>query len=84
MKHLALCSAVTLVATNLLAGYTYHFHSVTSEPRGEISTAGTAAVDGRNIRVDFEKGDNMLFSDKSVVISKDGGKNPPARSKASL
>ncbi|HEY3053173.1 MAG TPA: DUF4412 domain-containing protein [Thermoanaerobaculia bacterium] len=75
MRPLVLCAAVTLIATNLLAGHTYHFQSVTSQPRGEVSTAGTAVVDGGNVRVDFEKGDNMLFSDKSVVISKDGGKN---------
>src|SRR5881296_2767381 len=75
MKGRSLFAAAALVATNLLAGYHYHFQSVTSGPRGDRSTAGSAAVDEGNMRIDFEKGDNMLFPDKSVVISKDGGKN---------
>ena len=51
-------------ATNLLAGYSYHFQTVISGPRGDVSTAGTATVEGSKMRVEFDTGDRMLFPDK--------------------
>lgn len=75
MKRLALFTIVTLAATSLSAGYRYRFESVVAQPRGERSTAGRVTVDHENARIEFDRGDEMLFADKAVVLSHDGGRS---------
>src|SRR5665811_1100109 len=36
--------------------------------------SGTASVDGPNARLEFARGDGLLFQDGAVVITADGGK----------
>ena len=72
MKRLLLFLAVTLAATNLLAGYTYHFEAVFSSAWSNATITGLATVDGKKVRIDFEKGDDFLFPDAGILISTDG------------
>lgn len=73
MKRASLALLILLAALPLTAGVTYQFRSVT-DGRGGSELSGTASVEGPNMRLEFDKGDRMIFKDKSVVISKDGGK----------
>lgn len=61
-----------LVATSAFAGLSYDFSSTTSNGRNEL--AGRVIVDKSNLRIDFQKGDNLLFRDNTIVVSRDGGK----------
>ena len=72
MKRLLFYLATTLVATNLLAGYTYHFETVFSSTWSKSTITGLATVDGKKVRIDFEKGDDFLFPDAGILISTDG------------
>ncbi len=55
-----------LLATNALAGVSYRFDGTSSR--------GRVIADGKNIRIEFDRGDNLLFRDSSVAVSTDGGK----------
>lgn len=72
MKPLLLFLAVTLAATNLLAGHTYQFESVFSSAWSSATITGLASVDGKRVRIDFEEGDDFLFPDAGILISTDG------------
>lgn len=74
MKRIVLLlGALAFVASTASAGLKYEFSSVTSG-RGGTKMIGTAKVEGPNMRLDLREGDNVMFQDNSVVISKDGGK----------
>lgn len=73
MKRTLFALLIVLTTLPLTAGVTYRFRSVT-DGRGGSELSGTAWVEGSNMRLEFDKGDKMMFRDKSVVISKDGGK----------
>lgn len=73
MKRLSLFLVVFAMAASLCAGVSYDFKSVT-DGRGGSELAGRAKVEGKNMRMEFSSGDQMIFQDDSVVISTDGGK----------
>lgn len=70
MKNLVAIWLV-FVASAAHAGMSYHFSSTTD--RSKTTLAGNVNVEGKNIRIDFEKGDDILFRDGSIVVSHDGG-----------
>jgi len=72
MKRLLPFLAVTLAATNLLAGYTYQFEVAFSSAWSSSTITGLATVDGKKVRIDFQKGDNFLFPDAGILMSTDG------------
>ncbi len=74
MKRGIAALIVTLMSAPLFAGMTYQFQSVTTGKNGS-ELAGKASVEGTNMRLDFSKGDKVIFKNNSVVISKDGGKS---------
>ena len=74
MKRVSLFAAAALLSANVFAATTYHFKTTTTGPRGDRTTGGIVTVDKNNMRVDIDAGDSMMLTDKSVIISKDGGK----------
>ena len=72
MKRLLLFTAAVLVATDLLAGHTYHFKVVMRSAWSDATITGLASVDGRKVRIDFEQGDDFHFPDAGVLLSTDG------------
>ncbi|HVR42807.1 MAG TPA: DUF4412 domain-containing protein [Thermoanaerobaculia bacterium] len=64
---------LVLCAGPLAAGMKYQFESRTAG-RGGTSLVGTASVEGSNMRLDITEGDDLLFKDRAVVLSRDGGK----------
>lgn len=72
-RFLSLFTLLLFCAAGLFAGTQYDFNSVTSG-RGGTTMSGTASVDGASMRLDLNKGDGVLFKDRSVVLSSDGGK----------
>jgi len=62
------------IALPLSAGITYKFE-VKSGGLHESTISGRIEGDGTHMRMDIEHGDPLLFKDKSVVISNDGGKS---------
>lgn len=72
-RFLSMFSLLLLCTGALFAGVQYDFNSVTSG-RGGATMSGTASVDGPRMRLDLAKGDGILFKDRSVVLSRDGGK----------
>lgn len=61
-----------LVAGSSQAGMVYDFRSVT-EGKGGSELSGRAAVDGKYVRLEIDKGDGLVFKDRSVVLSSDSG-----------
>jgi len=61
------------LAVPLCGGVTYKFEVKSTGPR-ESEISGRLEADGGHIRMDIEHGDPILFKDKSVVLSSDGGK----------
>jgi len=59
-------AVLLLVTTNAFAGIAYRFDGSTG--------AGRVIAEGRNLRVEFTRGDHVLFQDSSIVLSTDGGK----------
>lgn len=53
-------------AALLLAGIVYQFQGTTG--------AGRVIADGAKMRIEFTRGDGLLFRDSSVVVSTDGGR----------
>lgn len=64
--HRTSFAALLLVAANAVAGITYRFEST--------AAAGRVIADGPKMRVEFTRGDRVIFQDSSVVLSTDGGK----------
>jgi Domain of unknown function (DUF4412) len=54
------------LASLLLAGIAYQFDGTTG--------AGRVIADGPKMRIEFTRGDGVVFKDSSVVITTDGGK----------
>ena len=83
MKRLLALLAMLVSATSALAGITYRFDSTTTGTAGGNLSA-VAKVDGANMRIDFVSGDGLLFKDRSIAVSRDGGRtisvtNPEAK-----
>src|SRR5215212_10291990 len=74
MKRLLAFAAVTFMTLPALAGITYRFDSVTTGSAGGNLSA-IAKVDGANMRLDFLTGDGVLFKDKAIAVSRDGGQS---------
>lgn len=69
-----LLSLSLLLATPLAAaGLTYDFSTTTKGGAGS-AMSGTASVQNQNARVEFTRGDGLLFQNGSVVVTADGGK----------
>lgn len=71
------------------AGYSYRFTTTTKSAMGEQVMSGRAEVDGPRMRIDFTKGDGLVFSDGSWLVSADSGRtltlvDPSAHSYSSL
>jgi hypothetical protein len=62
-----------LVCSSAFGGVTYEFSS--RNDKGQGSLAGAAAIEGTKMRLDLEKGDEILFKDGSVMISTNGGES---------
>lgn len=73
MKRTVLPILLLLAAPLAAAGITYGFSSVTQGAAAK-TMSGTASVDGSNARLEFARGDGLLFQDGAVVITADGGK----------
>lgn len=73
MPRFLTVTAILLATINAFAGVSYSFRTDT-KGLYSFSTSGTAASDGNNLRMNFARGDRILFGDGSVVISTDGGK----------
>jgi hypothetical protein len=73
MKRLFFLLIIAALAVPLSAGVTYNFSSVT-DGRGGTQMSGVTSIEGTNMRLDFTRGDRMIFKDGSVVLSRDGGK----------
>jgi hypothetical protein len=68
-----LYSVLILIATlPAAAGLTYDFSTVTSGAAASTQTAH-AAVQGSDVRLEFEKGDGMVFKDGAIALSHDAG-----------
>lgn len=72
MKRLMIFAAAAALCVPLQAGMTYEFRSVT-EGAGGSKLVGKAAIDGNRMRMEIIEGDNLIFKNDSVVISRDGG-----------
>ncbi|HWW61041.1 MAG TPA: hypothetical protein VN181_06720, partial [Thermoanaerobaculia bacterium] len=73
MKRLLAFAALAFCALSAFAGITYRFDSVTTGTAGGNLSA-VAKVEGANMRLDFLRGDGVLFRDKAVAVSRDAGK----------
>ena len=74
MKRAILLAVLAALALPLRAGVTYSFNSAT-DGRAGTEMSGTTQIEGSSVRLDFIRGDRMIFKDGSVVLSRDGGKN---------
>jgi hypothetical protein len=72
MKRLLFLLSFLFLASTAFAGVTYDFQIVTDGPGGG-TLAGKAALSGSSMRMDIDRGDNLLFKNGSIVLSKDGG-----------
>lgn len=72
MKRVVVALFALALATSSFAGMTYQFKTVTDQ-KGAKPTSGVASVEGGNARLEYTKGDGVLFKDGTVVISKNGG-----------
>jgi hypothetical protein len=73
VRRLVLSIGLLMLAVPLAAGITYEFKSSTAG-RGGATLAGTTAIEGNNVRIEFASGDNLVFQSGSMLISRDGGK----------
>ncbi|HUO83736.1 MAG TPA: hypothetical protein VM534_01360, partial [Thermoanaerobaculia bacterium] len=64
---------VALCALPAMAGVSYEFASKTDGAQGS-TMAGKASIEGKNLRLDIDEGDGVLFQDGMTVLSQDGGK----------
>lgn len=71
MKRVLTFIAAVAVALPAWAGVTYEFRSRTDGGAGSL--AGTAWIEGQQIRMEISEGDDVIFKDNSVVLSKDSG-----------
>jgi hypothetical protein len=74
MKTATVALALALAASSLFAGLHYRFQSIVTPPGMQQGVSGAASVDGTNMRLDIERGDQLLMQDHSFVVSKDGGR----------
>jgi hypothetical protein len=74
-KTVRIVSLIALLGAFALPAFSatsYRYKAVTSGGRGSNMTA-RVEVDGKNLRMDLERGDGNLFRDGAVVYSSDGG-----------
>ena len=71
-KTILITALMLLTASSALAGMTYDFASRNEKGKGTLT--GSAAIEGEMMRLDFQEGDEVMFKDGSVMISRDGGK----------
>jgi hypothetical protein len=72
MRFLTSFLLAFIIAMPARAGLTYELRSVT---RGvtETTLVARVAVDGANFRLDFLRGDDLVFRTGSFIVSRDGG-----------
>lgn len=73
MKKLMIAVISLLSCGSAFAGMTYEFNNRSDSGQG--SMAGVAAIEGTNMRLELSEGDEVLFKDGSVMISKNGGQS---------
>ena len=83
MKRPFLVIVAALFASSASAGITYDFTSSTSGVSNQ-TIAGAVQSEGKNLRIDIETGDGVLFPNGGFVLSTDGGQtmtvvNPSAK-----
>lgn len=72
MRRILASAVLAFIAVPAWAGLTYDFKSST-EGQGGGNLTGSAAIEGQNIRMEITDGDDVMFKDNSVVLSKNGG-----------
>lgn len=72
MKNILSILLLALLATSGHAGMVYDFRSLT-DGKGGTELSGRAAIEGRNVRLEIDKGDGLVFKNDSVVLSSDSG-----------
>ncbi len=72
MKSLLSSVVIVLASIRATAGLTYDIHTATSGAQSSEQKIH-ATVDGRNVRLDFEQGDGLVFRNGAIAISRDGG-----------
>jgi len=72
MKSLLSSVVIALATLPATAGLTYDIHSTMSGAQASEQKIH-ATVDGKNLRLDFEQGDGLVFRNGAVAISHDGG-----------
>jgi len=71
MRRLIFLAAFAFAAP-LFAGVAYRFEVVTTGAQPS-TVSGRVEADAKKMRIDVERGDGMLFKDRSVILSLDGG-----------
>jgi hypothetical protein len=74
MKTASAALALALTVSSAFAGLQYRFQTVSTTAGGGHTLSGTARVDGANMRLDIDQGDQLLIQDHSFLLSKDGGR----------
>jgi hypothetical protein len=74
VRRMIVAALLAAVAVPAFAGYAYRFITTTKTAMGEHVLSGRAVVDGPKMRIDFTKGDGLLFADGSWLFSTDSGK----------
>jgi len=72
MRRFVLIFALLFAVVDARAGLTYRFDSIT-EGVTRTAVSGVVKVDGMNVRMDVTKGDGVVFKDRGVILSRDGG-----------
>jgi hypothetical protein len=67
MKFLSTLALLASLTTAVEAGVFYRFQTVSSGLSGSTMN-GSVSVEGDRMRVDFEKGDGIVFSDHSFIL----------------
>jgi hypothetical protein len=74
MRRAAVAAMLASSIPAAFAGYAYRFTTTTRSAIGEQLLSGRAVVDGPRMRIDFTRGDGIVFQDGSWIFSIDSGK----------
>ncbi len=72
MRHLLSILITMILAVPVHAGLVYQFKTETEGNAANMT--GTAKVEGTDFRIELSEGDGVIFQDRSIVLSDDGGK----------
>jgi hypothetical protein len=74
MRRAAVAAMLSASVPAAFAGYAYRFTTTTRSAIGEQVLSGRAVVEGPRMRIDFTRGDGVVFRDGSWLFSIDSGK----------